>query len=268
MQIQRIEEAADRIAALVHAWLRHELGDHPRWASLSKFLEERFPRDLRNLGLYAWHVRAKHLGEEQGKRAAAEYVSRVSLYLVEQGYFHTLKEAWGLMTAAIQIGDPSAKPRERACQRLRRVVARRLGVPDSASPPPATGFLASPKKERIEFERRIRRRSVPVFFYALWTKPDAAFQKAHLGGVKVAGDGLVSYVLWRNRLPAAERRRWDRMLGRLDPGRPLEPQLTRLAASAETRLGPWSEPGLDMLFDLEYDKIAGPDAAQATRPFP
>lgn len=57
----------------------------------------------------------------------------------------------------------------------------------------------------------------PTVYYAFWSVPDTAFQKAHFGKVALEGSDLAQYCLWRNGLTEAEAAEWDPFLTGLSP---------------------------------------------------
>ena len=57
----------------------------------------------------------------------------------------------------------------------------------------------------------------PTVYYAFWSVPDAAFQKARFGKVALEGSDLARYCLWRNGLTEAEAAEWDQFLADLSP---------------------------------------------------
>ncbi len=56
---------------------------------------------------------------------------------------------------------------------------------------------------------------LPALCYAVWSEPDAAFQKTWFGGVKLTGGNLFEYCLWYNGLTAENREKWDRWMRKL-----------------------------------------------------
>jgi hypothetical protein len=57
----------------------------------------------------------------------------------------------------------------------------------------------------------------PVFCYASWADPAAAFQKEHFGRTILQGDPLLQYCLWYDGLNARAAGDWDHLLTRLNP---------------------------------------------------
>lgn len=57
----------------------------------------------------------------------------------------------------------------------------------------------------------------PVLHFAVWSEPDAAFQKARFGKVVLEGETLAQYCLWRNGLNEAEATEWDELIAELSP---------------------------------------------------
>jgi hypothetical protein len=65
--------------------------------------------------------------------------------------------------------------------------------------------------------------ALPVFCFAQWSEPDAAWQTAHFGQVLLTGNELASYCVWEKNLqtPAP----WKDFLAQLSPGGDLKKQL-------------------------------------------
>jgi hypothetical protein len=61
-------------------------------------------------------------------------------------------------------------------------------------------------------------RDFPAHAYAVWVKPDEAFQKGHLGSIVLDGKSLLEYCFWRLALSDKDAREWDAMLAELTPG--------------------------------------------------
>ena len=63
-----------------------------------------------------------------------------------------------------------------------------------------------------------KKSALPALFYAFWSQPDEAFQRAHFGRQVLEGDGLAQYVLWYRSLSADEMRQWDAFVTGCRPG--------------------------------------------------
>jgi len=63
---------------------------------------------------------------------------------------------------------------------------------------------------------------LPAVFWAVWSKPDEAFQKKHFGRLVLSADKLVEYCIWHAGLTEAEAKPWDALIASLKPGDDLE----------------------------------------------
>lgn len=96
---------------------------------------------------------------------------------------------------------------------------------------PATPLLTN--GEYSELDRQVvwttrpiaDRDTLPTLVYAHWCEPDAAFQRQHFGGVILAGQPLVEYVLWYRSLQPGQMRQWDALLEEIRPDTPLRARL-------------------------------------------
>ena len=66
---------------------------------------------------------------------------------------------------------------------------------------------------------------LPAVFWALWDKPDVAFQTKHFGKGILGGQKLARYCLWYKGLTPAEARQWDAIIAVLKPGDDLKAKL-------------------------------------------
>ncbi len=123
--------AADVLADRVLAWSKMELGGQPDYANLRRFLDTDFRRDLKNLALYWW---LGNIADNERPDGGVEYFARVGQYLVEHHYLQ-LSDLPSL-GRAIEEND-----NDRICRILQRVIARKLGIPNSAPLPAALKFL-------------------------------------------------------------------------------------------------------------------------------
>jgi hypothetical protein len=71
----------------------------------------------------------------------------------------------------------------------------------------------------------------PSVATAMWSEPDEAFQKAHLGRTALEGEELHKYCLWHHDLTADERHEWDSFLASLSPGDGLTERLAAFGFS-------------------------------------
>ena len=58
---------------------------------------------------------------------------------------------------------------------------------------------------------------LPAVFWAVWSKPDEAFQTKHFGRLALSDDKLVEYCLWYHGLTGAEAKEWDAFVTSLKP---------------------------------------------------
>lgn len=63
---------------------------------------------------------------------------------------------------------------------------------------------------------------LPVFCFALWSRPDRDFQQSHFGKVLLGGAELAEYVLWYRGLGLEEAKEWDRLIAGCQPGTDLK----------------------------------------------
>jgi hypothetical protein len=140
---ERRFKAADRLADLIVGWSRLELGREPGYDKLRRFLNVDFRRDLKNLGVYCWEGQ---LASGYKTNADEEFIVRFGQYLFERGYF-TVGEIPGLFRAA--NGDsPQALLR-----RIQRLVARKMGVPETEPVPASLAFLADEATMEKSFDK-------------------------------------------------------------------------------------------------------------------
>jgi hypothetical protein len=140
---ERRFKAADRLADLFVGWSRMELGREPGYDKLRQFLDVDFRRDLKNLSVYCWEGQ---LASGYKTNADEEFVVRFGQYLFERGYF-TIGEIPGLFSAA-SGDDPQALLR-----RIQRLVARKMGVPETKPVPASLAFLANETTMEKSFDK-------------------------------------------------------------------------------------------------------------------
>src|SRR5258708_3439636 len=59
----------------------------------------------------------------------------------------------------------------------------------------------------------------PAFFaFAVWDEPDETAQRTHFGKIALEGKALFDYCAWYRGLTERERREWDALVDRLQPG--------------------------------------------------
>lgn len=124
--------AAGQVADWMVGWSQSALGREPGYARLHQFLDVDFRRDLKNVSAY---YSAGQLAGEYSTNAAEEFAVRFGQYLEERGYFK-LGEVPNLFRE-MSGNDSSALLR-----RLPRLVAGKMGVPETEPVPAALAFLA------------------------------------------------------------------------------------------------------------------------------
>jgi hypothetical protein len=128
---ERRGKAADRLTDLGLGWCQTELGREPGYDKLRQFLEVDFRRDLKNLSAYWWDGR---LAGAYKTNAGEEFAVRLGQYLFERGYF-TMAEIPRLFTEASGDNSPAL------LRRIQRLVARKMGVPETEPVPASLAFL-------------------------------------------------------------------------------------------------------------------------------
>ncbi|HEY5041059.1 MAG TPA: hypothetical protein VIK53_03580 [Verrucomicrobiae bacterium] len=129
---ERRFKSADQLADLFVGWSKMELGRERGYDQLHRFLDVDFRRDLKNLTAYWWEG---ELVNNYKTNANEEFIARFGQYLLERGYF-TVGEIPKL------IGDVSGNDSQDLLRRIQRLVARKMGVPDTEPVPASLAFLA------------------------------------------------------------------------------------------------------------------------------
>ncbi|HEV2438079.1 MAG TPA: hypothetical protein VG077_18955 [Verrucomicrobiae bacterium] len=140
---ERRFQAADQLADLLVGWSRMELGREPGYDKLRQFLGVDFRRDLKNLGAYVWE------GELTGSystNASEEFMVRFGQYLVEHGYL-TMEDVPAIFRE-VYGDDPPA-----LWHRIQRLVAHKMGVPDTEPVPVSLAFLANETTMEKSFDK-------------------------------------------------------------------------------------------------------------------
>ena len=133
---ERRSKAADKLADIYVGWSQMELGRQPGYDKLHKFLDVDFRRDLKNLSAYCWEFQ---LVSNYKTNAVEEFTVRFGQYLIERGYFKF--EEIPAMFRDFSSNDPKA-----ILQRIQRLLARKIGVPDTAPLPSSLAIFADEKK--------------------------------------------------------------------------------------------------------------------------
>ena len=128
---ERHFQAADRLTDLMLGWSRMELGREAGYDKLRRFLDVDFRRDLKNLSVYWWEGQ---MANNYQTNANEEFVVRFGQYLLERGYFK-IGEIPGLFR------DASGNDVQALLRRIQRLVAHKMGVPETNPVPASLAFL-------------------------------------------------------------------------------------------------------------------------------
>jgi len=139
---ERRFKAADQLADIYVGWSQMALGREPGYDKLHEFLDVDFRRDLKNLSSYCWELQ---LANGCKTNAIEEYAVRFGQYLFERGYF-TIGEMPGLFR------DFSSDDLQAILRRIQRLLARKMGVPDTAPTPPSLALLADETRMEKSFD--------------------------------------------------------------------------------------------------------------------
>jgi hypothetical protein len=143
---QRRAQAADQLADLLIGWSRRELWREPGAKPLRQFLDGDFRRDLKNLSDYWWEGR---LVSSYQTNADEEFIVRFGQYLYERGYFK-LGDIPGLFS---EVNDLSGDHSQALWRRIQRLVASKMGVPETAPVPASLAFLADESAMERSFDQ-------------------------------------------------------------------------------------------------------------------
>lgn len=124
--------AAGQLTDLVVGWSEKELGRENGYGQLHQFLDVDFRRDLKNLSAYWWEGQMINAYKTN---ASEEFIVRFAQYLQERGYFK-------LGEIPKVVGEFSRNDSSALFSRMQRLVAGKMGVPESAPVPAALAFLA------------------------------------------------------------------------------------------------------------------------------
>ncbi len=139
----------------------------------------------------------------------------------------------------------------------------RLSLAATAEPYDTNG-LWDPKARQVSWDGPLSNRGkpkakLPAICYAYWSQPAKAFQRKHFGEIRLDGEQLADYCLWRSGLTAEEGAEWDGFVDRLRPGKDLTKALetfgaatTRPAAGGKRR--PYLHEGVDKLLEALEDE--------------
>ena len=165
---ERRLQAADRLTDLILGWSKMELGTDSGYDRLRRFLDGDFRRDVKNLATYWWDGQ---LASAYQTNADEEFAVRFGQYLWERGYF-TVGEIPAL------FDEMSGNDSTALMHRIQRLVARQMGVPESAPIPVSLAFLADEAAMEKSFDQYLAGTALYRAKLAQWEadkklKPDA-----------------------------------------------------------------------------------------------
>jgi hypothetical protein len=140
---ERRFKASDQLADFYVGWSQIELGREPGYDKLRKFLDEDLRHDLKNFSSYFWEWQ---IASDYKTNAIEEFVVRFGQYLFERGYFK-IGEMPGLFR------DLSSDDSQAIVLRIQRLLARKMGVPDTAPLPPSLVLLADDARREESFDK-------------------------------------------------------------------------------------------------------------------
>src|ERR1041384_5649091 len=159
-RINQATTAADQLVDLLEGWSRTELGRHPKYEGLRRFLTEDVRQDLKNLSLHWW---AGSLSSRYKTEAENEFLMRCGQYLVERDYFRAADLPQVLR--ASEANDPKA-----LMLLVRRLVARKLSVPEPQSATGPLAFLADDATTSASLRKYLRTTDVYRVALNQWKK--------------------------------------------------------------------------------------------------
>lgn len=125
-------KAAGELTDLLAGWSQKTLGQQPGYAQLRQFLDVDFRRDLKNAGAY---FSAGQLTGGYYTNATEEFCVRFGQHLEERGYFKPAD-------VPNIIRDFSGNDSQAPLRWIARLVASKMGVPETEPVPAALAFLA------------------------------------------------------------------------------------------------------------------------------
>ena len=214
-----------------------ELGDGPDEAKRFMALVRRIVAKRMGLDPDKPHDALKFLASpETAEKSLSTYLSTTKEYalLVKQWREAREKEAQSKKGARSKSEKP--KPTDVLTDPLATALALELALfggddkvtvrlATGAKPIETNGAWDSRTKTVTWKDRPLRKDRYPTLCYAIWSVPDAAFQKQHLGKLILAGEDLAGYAMWRKALSKKESDEWDRFLAGLRPGRDLQARI-------------------------------------------
>jgi hypothetical protein len=140
---ERRFKAADQLADIYIGWSQMEFGREPGYDKLHKFLDVDFRRDLKNFSSYWWEWQ---LASDYKTNATEEFAVRFGQYLFERRYF-TIGEMTGLFR------DLSSDDSQAILLRVQRLLASKMGVPDTAPLPQSLVLLGDETRMEKSFDK-------------------------------------------------------------------------------------------------------------------
>jgi len=179
--------AADQLADLVLGWSKAELRREPGYPKLRQFLDQDFRRDLKNLGDYCWEGQ---LANNYKTNADEEFAVRFGQYLAERGYLK-IEEIPGLFRDFMILSSDDSSTA--VLRRIQRLVADKLGVPETMPIPASLAFLGNQTNMEKSFETYV----AGTALYRAKIKQWEAARKQHPNTKRpepedVAGDAVAS----------------------------------------------------------------------------
>ncbi|MEW6306027.1 MAG: hypothetical protein AB1705_21330 [Verrucomicrobiota bacterium] len=144
-RLERRHLAANQLTDLLIGWAAAELGNDPRAEKLTGFLTGQLRQDLKSLSLYAWQTETAarfKTGVEE------EFTVRIGQFLHERGYFK--------LTELPVLLNAEHADEKQLLQLVQRLVARRMGVPDSEPIPASLAFLGDKARLAASWEKYCR----------------------------------------------------------------------------------------------------------------
>jgi hypothetical protein len=140
---ERHFKSADQLTDLLVGWSRMELGRQPGYDKLHQFLDVDFRRDLKNFSAYWWEGLVV---SGYKTNANEEFAVRFGQYLLERGYFKAGE-------IPVLFSDFSGNDEQALLLKIQRLVARKMGVPDTSPVPASLAFLASGSEMKTSFDK-------------------------------------------------------------------------------------------------------------------
>jgi len=132
MMLERFR-AADRLTDLVIGWINRQFISEPGFEKLHRFLDRDFRQDLKNVSIYSWMFLEMKPGESKENDSL-----RFAQYLIERAYVST-------EDAPMLIEDWPVDDNETACRLLKKLIARKMGIPEGQPMPQSLEFVADPE---------------------------------------------------------------------------------------------------------------------------